>query len=98
MSMLCTLPQPARLAYAVRWSNPREKYPGNRQARSKAGLHNRYENRLIGCKISLPHSYRFLQERFLPRARCALSQAASGPTGGHAMPDSVRNSRHESAR
>ena len=53
MSSDCALPQPGRLAYAVRWSNPWERYPRNRQARSKAGLHNRHKNRLISNQDQL---------------------------------------------
>jgi len=37
MSAVCTLPQPVRLAYAVRWSNPWEKYPRNSKTRRGGG-------------------------------------------------------------
>jgi len=37
MSAVSTLPQPVRLAYAVRWNNPWEKYPTNKQPAEAAG-------------------------------------------------------------
>jgi len=90
MSMLCTLPRPACLAYAVRWSNPWEKYPRNRQTPLGSGAcHIRSEDQLIGCKISLPQSDRLLQALWRAQGTCALSHAASGPTGGNFVSDTI---------